>query len=118
MRRTGFLFTLLLLTAATTTPAAAPAGAQAEAAEAERLLRQDCEVVWASAAPYRIDQCTRRAMAALADENRLRDNELKRMLITSERELEECNAELSKALGDEADEDDAVVLAKKRRPKQ
>ncbi len=61
---------------------------QDEALRAEKLLRQACEVVWEDATPYVIDRCTKRAMAALGDNDRLRDNELKRLLIDCERELE------------------------------
>lgn len=77
--------------------------AESPAAEAEQHLRKACEIVWAGATPYKIDHCTKRAMAALADENRLRDNELKRMLIASERELETCTQALSQARGQHAD---------------
>jgi hypothetical protein len=42
-------------------------------------------------------------MAALGDENRLRDNELKRLLIASERELETCTQALGEARGNFAD---------------
>ncbi len=46
-------------------------------------------------------------MAAMGDENRLRDNELKRLLMSSERELETCKQELTQALGSRADVADA-----------
>jgi hypothetical protein len=76
-------------------------------AEAEHHLRKACGIVWASATPYKIQQCTRRAMAALGDENRLRDNELKRLLIASEQELQTCEQELGKARSNRADVADA-----------
>ncbi len=79
------------------------ARAESKAADAEQHLRKACEIVWASATPYKVDHCTKRAMAALADENRLRDNELKRLLIASERELETCTTQLRQARGNRAD---------------
>lgn len=81
---------------------AAPSGSGNKASEAEAHLRKACEVVWSSASEYQLDRCTKRAMAAMADENRLRDNELKRMLMSSERELETCKEELIHALGKQA----------------
>lgn len=85
---------------------ATPSGSGNKASEAELHLQKACEVVWSSASDYQIERCTKRAMAAMADENRLRDNELKRLLISSERELEQCKqelTELSTALGRPAD---------------
>ena len=82
--------------------AATPSGSGNKASEAEVHLRKACEVVWSGASDYQIDRCTKRTMAAMGDENRLRDNELKRMLMSSERELETCKeelTELSRALG-------------------
>ena len=61
---------------------------QSEASRAEKILRQACEIVWPDATVYQVDRCTHRAMAAMGDENRLRDNELKRLLIDCERELQ------------------------------
>lgn len=69
--------------------------AESRAAQAEHHLREACELVWAGAAPYKIDQCTKRTMGAMGDENRLRDNELKRMLIASEQELQTCTQALA-----------------------
>jgi hypothetical protein len=86
---------------------ASPTGAVNKASEAESHLRKACEVVWTHATDYQIERCTKRAMAALGDENRLRDNELKRLLMSSERELETCKQELTRALGSRADVADA-----------
>ena len=44
---------------------------------------------------------------SVGDENRLRDNELKRLLMSSERELETCKQELTQAIGNHADIADA-----------
>ena len=66
-------------------------------------LRRACEVVWTNATEYQIERCTKRAMAAMGNENRLRDKELKRLLMSSERELETCKQELNHALGSRAD---------------
>ena len=86
---------------------ATPSNSSNKAAEAEVHLRMACEVVWTDATDYQIDRCTKRAMAAMGDENRLRDNELKRLLMSSERELETCKQELIRALGTRADVADA-----------
>ena len=82
---------------------ATPSGSGNKASEAEVHLRRACEVVWTNATEYQIERCTKRAMAAMGDENRLRDNELKRLLMSSERELETCKRELNQALGSRAD---------------
>ena len=86
---------------------ATPSGSGNKASEAEVHLRRACEVVWTNATDSQIERCTRRAMAAMGDENRLRDNELKRLLMSSERELETCKQELTQALGSRADVADA-----------
>ena len=90
---------------------------QAEAADAIVLLKKACEVVWKSGTAYQIDRCTRRVMAALGDENRQRDNELKRMLIQSDRELETCSDALEK-LKAEASSSEGVAprTAARRKP--
>jgi hypothetical protein len=82
---------------------ATPSGSANQASEAEVHLRRACEIVWTDASDYQIDRCTQRAMAAMGDENRLRDNELKRLLMSSERELETCKQELTRALGPQSD---------------
>lgn len=87
--------------------AAAPSHSGNKASEAESHLRKACELVWTNATDYKVDRCTRRAMAALGDENRLRDNELKRLLVSSQRELQTCKQELFEALGPRADVADA-----------
>jgi hypothetical protein len=46
-----------------------------------------------NAAEYEIQRCSERAMAALGEHDRLRDNELKRLILESEKELEACQAE-------------------------
>lgn len=100
--------TLALLAVLTILLAAAtPSGSANKASEAEVHLRKACEVVWTDATDYQIDRCTKRAMAAMGDENRLRDNELKRLLMSSERELETCKQELTRALGTQTDVADA-----------
>ena len=86
---------------------AAPSGSGNKASEAEVHLRKACELVWTNADVYQIDRCTGRAMSAMGDENRLRDNELKRLLMSSERELESCKQELNQAVGARADIADA-----------
>ena len=82
---------------------ATPSGSGNKASEAEAHLRKACEVVWTNADVHQIERCTRRAMAAMGDENRLRDNELKRLLMSSERELETCKQELNQAMGNHTD---------------
>lgn len=81
---------------------ATPSGSGNKATEAVVHLRKACEVVWTNADEYQIERCTRRAMAAMGDDNRLRDNELKRLLMSSERELETCKQELTQAIGSRA----------------
>ncbi|TDI46126.1 MAG: hypothetical protein E2P02_05815 [Acidobacteria bacterium] len=107
MKFTGmFLATLLLVVMTVPSAKARSEGAeQGEAADAIVHLKKACEVVWTRGTTYQIDRCTRRAMAALGDENRLRDNELKRMLMQSDRELETCSDALEelKAEGSNAD---------------
>ncbi len=76
---------------------AAPSVGQSSTAQAEEHLRQACEIVWARAKPYQIERCTRRAMAMLGNNDQLRDNELKRLLVDSERELESCRQTLDRA---------------------
>ncbi len=93
---------------------AIPSGSVSNTHEVEKHLRQACEIVWA-AAPYQVERCTRRAMSAMSDDNRLRDNELKRMLTASDRELEECKVELHQATGGKAGA--AKTVAVKREPK-
>ena len=92
---TGAILAALVMVFATATPS----GSGNKASEAEVHLRKACAVVWTGATDYQIERCTKRAMAAMADENRLRDNELKRLLMSSERELETCKQELIQALG-------------------
>lgn len=65
-------------------------GSESPASQAEAHIRKACELVWPETNPRQIELCTTRAMAALVDENQLRDNELKRLLMDSERELERC----------------------------
>ncbi len=65
-------------------------GPENKASEAESHLRKACELDWTNADVYQIERCTKRAMSAMGDTNRLRDNELKRLLMSSERELETC----------------------------
>jgi len=62
---------------------------------AEKHIKIACETVWENASIYKINMCTKRGMAAMAEENRLRDNELKRLLLKSERDLEICMEELN-----------------------
>lgn len=81
---------------------AAPSGSGNKASEAEAHLRKACELVWTNADVYQIDRCTKRAMSAMGDTNRLRDNELKRLLMSSERELETCKQDLNQAVGGRA----------------
>jgi len=98
--------TVAMLAVLTVVATAIPSGSGNKASEAAAHLRKACEVVWSNATDYQLEQCTKRAMAAMADENRLRDNELKRLLISSERELETCKQELNElagALGKNAD---------------
>ena len=110
MKATGmFLATLLIVVV--TVPAAP---AQTEATDAMEHLKKACKAVWKTGTAYQIDRCTRRAMAALGDENRLRDNELKRMLIQSDRDLESCSEKLEK-LRDEASNTDGDVRRTARR---
>lgn len=97
------IVTVFVATIAVAASYRAEVRAQSQAAQAEQHLRKACELVWAGTSPYKVDHCTKRAMAAMGDENRLRDNELKRMLIASERELETCTQALAGARGGHAD---------------
>ena len=99
VRVTGSILAAFAVVIATATPS----GSGNQATEAVVHLRKACEVVWTNADEYQIERCTRRAMAAMGDDNRLRDNELKRLLMSSERELETCKQELTQALGSRAD---------------
>ena len=54
-------------------------------------------------------------MAALGDENRLRDNELKRMLIQSDRELETCSDALEKLKAETAKADGQATRTARRK---
>ncbi len=96
---TGAILAAFVVVIATATPSASGN----KASEAEVLLRKACEVVWTNTSAYQMERCTKRAMAAMGDENRLRDNELKRLLMSSERELETCKQDLNQALGSRAD---------------
>ena len=75
----------------------APSAGHSSTAEAQEHLRRACEITWANAEPSEIEQCTKRAMAALGHDDLLRDNELKRLLIDSDRELESCKEALDQA---------------------
>ncbi len=99
MAVTGAILAAIVMVIATATPS----GSGNKASEAEVHLRKACEVVWTAATDSKKELCTRRAMAATGDENRLRDNELKRLLMSSERELETCKQELDQALDSRAD---------------
>ncbi len=119
MKFTGMFLATLLMVVVTVPSAGARAKAaeQAEAVDAVAHLKKACEAVWKSGTAYQIDRCTRRAMAALGDENRLRDNELKRMLVQSDRELEVCSDALEK-LKAEASSSEGVAprTASRRKP--
>jgi len=89
-----FLATLLLVVVTAPCAKARSKGAeQAAAREAIGILKKACELLWKTATDQ-IDPCKTRAMAALLDENRLRDNEASRLLVASERDLEVCSKEL------------------------
>jgi len=103
VRVTGAILAAFVVVMATATPS----GSGNKASEAEVHLRKACELVWTNAHEFQIERCTRRAMAAMGDENRLRDNELKRLLMSSERELETCKQELNEATDKHADIADA-----------
>lgn len=53
-------------------------------------LQKACEIIWKDAKEYEINHCINRTMSALSTSNRLRDNELKRLLLASEKQLEKC----------------------------
>jgi hypothetical protein len=93
---------------------AEPTGTASSTAKAMEQVRKACELVWTNAAAYQIQRCTERAMAALGEDERLRDNELKRMLIESEKELEACRAELADLRDDVAATE---TTAAKRNPR-
>lgn len=82
--------------------AATTSRSESKTARAAEHLRKACELIWENATSYKIEHCTKRAMAALGEEDRLRDNELKRLLIASERELDRCQAALGRARADVA----------------
>ncbi len=95
MKVTGVIALALTLLAVAAVSSTSPSST----ARAEQHLRQACEIVWSSEKPQQIERCTRRAMAALGNDDRLRDNELKRMLVDSEHELEACRVELAALKG-------------------
>lgn len=71
--------------------------------EIEDHLRKACEISWAGpTAPSvaKIERCTKRAMAAMGTDDRLRDNELKRLLMQSEHDLAKCGLELDECRGE------------------
>ncbi len=120
MKFTGMFLATLLMVVVTVPSAEARSkeAEQAEAVDAVAHLKKACEVVWKSGTAYQIDRCTRRAMAALGEENRLRDNELKRMLIQSDRELETCSDALEELIKAEASSSEGVAprTAARRKP--
>ena len=82
-----------------------------KASGAEVHLRKACEIVWSANTPgesrgtqNQVEWCVNRAMSAMGNENRLRDNELKRLLMSSERELDTCKEQLEK-INEEPTED-------------
>jgi hypothetical protein len=87
----------LLLAAIALLVTAPPSLGESNTARAESYIRKACESVWGEASEYQVERCTDRAMASLDDTNRLRDNELKRLLMDSERELDRCRQELDQA---------------------
>lgn len=55
--------------------------------EIQSHLRTACELAWTNADEAAIDRCTKRAMASLGTADRLRDNEIKKLLVGCEEEL-------------------------------
>jgi len=106
----------LVIAVATITLTAEHAKAESNVAKAEEYTRKACELVWMDAAPFRIEQCTRRAMAALSEHNQLRDNELKRLLLDTEGELETCEAQLTERQDREAG-DPSLTAKRRERPR-
>jgi hypothetical protein len=82
------------------TAALAAVPAESPTARAEEHVRKACAVVWANAAPYQIERCTDRAMAALGEDELARYSELQRTLKESESELQTCKAELKQLQSD------------------
>ena len=57
---------------------------------AAKHIHKACAAVWVDTSEYKVDRCVVRAMSALNPTNRLRDNELKALLMESEKALEKC----------------------------
>ena len=110
-------FTWMFLSTLLIAVVAAPCvHAQTEASNAIELLERACKAVWKTGTTFQIDRCTRRAMAALGDENRLRDNELKRMLMQSDRDLVVCSDKLEKLEDEASGADGDVPRTARRKP--
>lgn len=66
--------------------------------EIETHVTKACELAWSSGdktpTVTTIEQCKRRVMSAMTIDNALRNNELKRMLTASEKELASCKLKL------------------------
>ncbi len=92
----------LVLALVTVVVTAEPSRCESNAAQAEVYVRKACESVLGNAAQYQVERCTLRAMASMGDVDRLRDNELKRLLVDSERGLDTCREELDRVKEDTA----------------
>lgn len=62
-----------------------------QVSEVEIHLKDACAAAWPLGTKARVNQCVARAMAAMGDENRMRDNELKHLLMVCEKELRACD---------------------------
>lgn len=89
MRSIAALVPALLLLA----PPAETGAVESATAKAHEHVRKACELVWSGAPVHEIDKCAERAMAALGEHDQLRDSELKRLILDSDKELETCRAE-------------------------
>jgi len=50
-------------------------------------LEEACKLAWPTGNEARIERCSKRAMAVMGDSDRLRDNQLKALLVECEGEL-------------------------------
>lgn len=90
MTRAEFFMAFLIISLAI---AAGVDGVTKQAATIEiaaNHIQKACVAVWEGTSDHKIDRCIVRTMSALNPSNRLRDNELKRLLLASEKELEKC----------------------------
>ena len=68
-----------------------------QAAEVESHIKKACEVVWDT--EYQVNNYVTRGMEAMSNEARLRNNELKLLLMSCDKELEKAKEQLQECRG-------------------